>query len=311
MITNDPFNELVGQKQVKKHLNELLLNFNAGSIVPHVLLVAPKGCGKTEFGKAYVRALGKKGKLFNCAGIKSAEGFFNDIVINLVQDQDVTLFFDEAHLLPDPVQALMFTMLNPNKEHSNLVRYKEAEAFIDFRRQSFVFATTDPQGMAEPLRDRCERIDLEDFTQDEMAKIIGDIRTEISDYSLLLDIASYSRGNARGAVKLATQIEGRLAQKEKAGDDHTEFNRKDWDGLVDVYGHLPFGIWRKEMKCLELIAAAGTGAKLGSLAFQMCMSPTVVQKDVEAYLRYLKLISVNDQSKRVLTAKGKALMDAL
>ena len=52
MIKNDPFDELVGQKQVKKHLNELLRNFYAGAIVPHALIVAPKGCGKTEIGTA-------------------------------------------------------------------------------------------------------------------------------------------------------------------------------------------------------------------------------------------------------------------
>ena len=311
MIKNDPFDELVGQKQVKKHLNELLRNFYAGAIVPHALIVAPKGCGKTEIGKAFVRGLGKQGKLFNCAGIKNVEGFFNDIVIQRIHDQDVTLFFDDAHLLPKPVQAFMLSMLNPNKDHCNTVTNGDVEAFIDFRRQSFVFATTDPQGMSEPLRDRCERIDLQDYPQEDIAKIIGDLRPEIEDYTLLMDIANYARGNARGAVKLANQMEGRIAQKEKAGDDHSVFDRADWNGLVDVYGHLPYGIRRKEMMVLELISKAGTGIALGTIAFRVSDSPTMVRLDTEAYLRNLDLIAVNEQSKRVLTPKGRALMDSL
>lgn len=311
MITNDPFQDIVGQKKVKKHLNELLLNFHAGSIVPHVLLVAPKGCGKTEIGKAFVRGLGKKGKLFNCAGIKSVEGFFNDIITTVIHDQDVTVFFDEAHMLPVGVQNLMLSMLNPNKDHSNEVRYKDFEAFIDFRRQSFVLATTDPQGMKEALRDRCERVDLEDYPQADIAKIIGDLRTEVVDYSLLMDIANYARGNARGAVKIAAQMEGRLAQKKAADRDHTVFDRKDWEGMVDVYSFMPYGLRRKEMKLLDLLKTSGTGMKLGEIAFRVGDPPTVVQRDTEAYLRNLELIAVDDQSKRVLTAKGKALMDSL
>ena len=65
------------------------------------------------------------------------------------------------------------------------------------------------------------------------------------------------------------------------------------------------------MMVLELISKAGTGIALGTIAFRVSDSPTMVRLDTEAYLRNLDLIAVNEQSKRVLTPKGRALMDSL
>ena len=77
------------------------------------MIVANKGGGKTklvrEFRKTLVRADGSKPPLIevNCASIKSAEGFFNQIYHTWV-DNGATLFCDEAHMLPQRLQEIFW-----------------------------------------------------------------------------------------------------------------------------------------------------------------------------------------------------------
>lgn len=304
--TADYFDNMVGQDNVKRQLVTMIDGHHGGKPISHTLLVAPKGCGKTEFAKCIARALRKKALLFNSAGIKNAEAFFLDIVTDKLQDKDVTVVFDECHELPKSVQTLMLSMLNPNRQKLNLVLYKDYQAEIDFRRQSFVLATTDPQKVLPALKDRCEIVELEEYKQDEIAQIVGDLVPQVDGQDLLLDVASVCRGNARGACKLAEKIEGHIAAN---GLDR--FGREDWDKVVSNYSILPMGVSRKEWQVLKLVAAAPeSGISLSDLAFRIGDTPNVVRLETEAYLRKLDLITVAEGSKRVLTAKGKVLVGA-
>lgn len=311
MNTNtDYFGNIIGQKAVKKVAGSLVQSHHGGIPVPHILLVAPKGCGKTEIAKCIAKGLNKKGVLFNSAGIKNTEAFMLDVVTDVIQDKDITVIFDECHELPKGVQSLMLSMLNPNSMKRNTVRYKDYEAEIDFRRQSFIFATTDPQKVDKALKSRCKLIELEEYTQSDIADIVSLTRPEIDNASLLLDIANVCRGNARDAVTLGEDIERELAKKPVGERD--EFNRADWARLVDVHGIQPMGISRKEMQLLKLIyGGKQDGVSLSDLAFRIGDTPNVVRLETEAFLRKLELITVTDNSKRILTAKGKVLMDAL
>lgn len=311
MNTNtDYFGNIIGQRAVKKVAKSLVQSHHGGIPLPHILLVAPKGCGKTEIAKCIAKGLNKKGMLFNSAGIKNAESFFLDIVTDVIQDKEVTVIFDECHELPKTVQSLMLTMLNPNKSKGNSVRYKDYEAEIDFRKQSFIFATTDPQKVDKALKSRCKLIELEEYTQSDIADIVSMTRPEIECASLLLDIANVCRGNARDAVTLAEDIERELAKK--SPEERNRFTRADWERLVDVHGIQPMGISRKEMQLLKLIhAGSQDGMSLSDLAFRIGDTPNVVRLETEAFLRKLELITVTEHSKRVLTAKGKVLMSAI
>ena len=57
METTNTFSSIVGQETAKRRLNFYLDGYNATSIVPHLMFVAPKGCGKTTLAKAMARNL--------------------------------------------------------------------------------------------------------------------------------------------------------------------------------------------------------------------------------------------------------------
>ena len=52
-----PFKDIIGQTAAKKQLNFYLRGFDATGIVPHIMLVAPKGAGKTMIGKQFGREM--------------------------------------------------------------------------------------------------------------------------------------------------------------------------------------------------------------------------------------------------------------
>ena len=52
MKTTERFPKIVGQKIAKRKLNFHLDNYQASSVIPHLLFIAPKGYGKTTLAKA-------------------------------------------------------------------------------------------------------------------------------------------------------------------------------------------------------------------------------------------------------------------
>ena len=52
MKTTNRFPRIVGQKIAKRKLDFHLDNFEASSVIPHLMFIAPKGCGKTTLAKA-------------------------------------------------------------------------------------------------------------------------------------------------------------------------------------------------------------------------------------------------------------------
>ena len=53
----DRFKGLIGQTKAKRKLSFHLDNFDATKILPHMMFIAPKGCGKTMLAKAVGRNL--------------------------------------------------------------------------------------------------------------------------------------------------------------------------------------------------------------------------------------------------------------
>ena len=54
---DDRFSGIVGQQKAKRKLKFHLENFDATKILPHMMFIAPKGCGKTTLAKAVGRNL--------------------------------------------------------------------------------------------------------------------------------------------------------------------------------------------------------------------------------------------------------------
>ena len=116
------FPKIVGQDRAKRRLKFYIDGYRASHVIPHLMFIAPKGCGKTMMAKALGKNLTLKDdptkpKPFleiNCSTIKSVKQLFNQIIIPHVNQKECTILFDEASELPKDVTMALLTILNPN-----------------------------------------------------------------------------------------------------------------------------------------------------------------------------------------------------
>jgi Holliday junction resolvasome RuvABC ATP-dependent DNA helicase subunit len=315
------FADIVGQEKPKKELGFYLDSYMRTRMVPNMMIVAAKGQGKTTIARAFAKgliqfdefgqvvqipskldpaALKPKRKAFievNCSTLKSVKQFINGLVIPYIQDKDVTLLFDEASEIPRDVTMALLTILNPNPENRTTFSLDEYVCDFDFRRQTFIFATSEAQKVFHALADRLERITLEDYTDAQLAAIVakGLPGVECKD-DVLLSVSTVLRGNARAAQKMASKImaylKGRLT-----------FGTEDWGTLREILSIYPLGLNAIEIQILGFLAANGHGTSLTCLSAKTGMSRESLQKDSELYLQRHNLMEIQTTG-RIITAQG-------
>jgi Holliday junction resolvasome RuvABC ATP-dependent DNA helicase subunit len=301
------FTELIGQDVAKRKLGFYHQGYLSTRIVPHLMFVAPKGCGKTSLAKAMGKILtqvddSSKPKKFyeiNCASIKNLNQLCNQFIIPHVQQQECTVLFDECSELPKDVTMALLTILNPNPENRTTFSYEDYTMEFDFRRQSFMFATTEAQSIFHALMDRCERVDLEEYTYDELGDIVAlgtpDIKFEDG---LLPKIATVLRGTARSGQKMATNIMSYLGAV-----GGTKFDAEDWKVLMHHLGILPLGLSRIELQVLNILTNKKE-CSLTNLAAKTGLTPECLRRDFEMYLQKMNLMDITTAG-RSITPEGQ------
>jgi Holliday junction resolvasome RuvABC ATP-dependent DNA helicase subunit len=240
----------------------------------------------------------------NCSTLKNVKQFINGLIIPYVQDKDVTLLFDEASEIPHPVAMALLTILNPNPENRTTFAMDEYVCDFDFRRQTFIFATSEVQKVFHALVDRLERLDLQEYTFEHLAKIVqkGAPEVEFQD-NILVDISSVLRGNARAAQKMAGKINTYLKGAKAIG-------LNGWNDLKAILNILPLGLNPIELGVLRHLAMNGDGTSLTCLSAKTGMSRESLQKDVELYLMRHNLMSIETVGRQI-TARGLEYLRAL
>ena len=307
--TTTLFPDIVGQDKAKKKLAFFHRGYKASSIIPHLMFIAPKGCGKTTLAKAIGKQLtdstGKPKRFLeiNCSTIKSVKQFFNQVVVPHISNKECTVLFDEASELPKDVTMMLLTCLNPNENNRNEFAYEDYVVDFDFRIHSFLFATTEAHKIFHALMDRCERVDLEEYSYNQLGTIISRQMKGISfERGVLDDIATILRGNARAAQKMANNMKTYLKTK-----NSKKFTKKDWDIIKDELGILPLGVNRIELIVLKALKEKKE-CSLTHLAAKTGLSAQCLRQDFEMYLQKMNLMEITT-SGRALTKTGHEYLE--
>jgi len=312
MTTEELFPKIVGQERAKRRLKFYIDGYRGTHIIPHIMFIAPKGCGKTMMAKAMGKNLTRKDdptrpKPFleiNCSTIKSVKQLFNQIIIPHVNSKECTILFDEASELPKDVTMALLTILNPNASNRTTFSVEDYVVDFDFSDQSFIFATTEAQHIFHALMDRCERVDLEEYSYEELAEIVCRILPEVGFNKGALDkVASVLRGNARAAQKMATNIQSYLSS---SGGSY--FADADWKSLEHQLGILPLGLSPIELQVLNFLDER-QHCSLTYLAAKTGLTKSCLQRDFEMYLQKHNLMEITTEG-RGITAKGKNYLKA-
>lgn len=302
------FGDIVGQQSVKQKLQFYIEGFRQTSMIPHLMFIAERGCGKTCFATEVAKQLTidgvpKKAKAINCSTLKSVTQFAEQILLPIVHGNDCTLLFDEASEIPKDVTMALLTMLNPNSDNRNTFCYDDYTFEIDFRKHSFMFATTEPQKIFHALMSRCTRIDFEPYEHDMLMTIVEKNVSRNSkitfDDDVRKEIPMVLRGNPREAQKLASDIIT-FCGKNKS----KVFTVKDWETLKKRIGINPLGLNATEIKVLKMLFNSGNvGVRLTDIAAATGFTPSAIQRDAELFLLRTNLVCV--RGGRKLTKQGQ------
>jgi Holliday junction resolvasome RuvABC ATP-dependent DNA helicase subunit len=307
------FDEMIGQDKTKRVLSFYIDAFEKSEILPHLFVVGQRGQGKTMLATQVAKNLRSKtlGRVkpmltINCSTLKNVRQFVEDIALTYIRDQHITVFFDEAHEMPESVQTCMLTVLNPNKHNRNTLRFDDYNIEFDFTKVSFIFATTDPQKVITPLKDRCKMIHMEEYNYSDLAKIVENNSDDIT-YSpeVLEEISSTCRGNARNATLMAKDNITQFAKRHNIYD----IDKRAWKELKCVLGILPLGLENTELQLLKVLKERGS-CSLTNLSAVTGLSGNALRSEFELYLLKHGLMEVAQGGRRI-TAKGAEYLRAL
>lgn len=307
-MNDDIFPEIIGQKNAKEKFKFFLEGFMRDGYVPPIIITGPKGQGKTSIARSFAERLvkseiKKEWIPLNCAYIKNLAQFFTQIVIpKMANGQYVTVFLDETHELPSDLTTVFLSILKENEAVTKFY-YDGAEITFDLQKITWIFATSEPQGVFHSLFDRLENVDLVDYDNYEMAKIIELSVKKLNpnftfEMDALLKAADTCRGNGRSAARLATHIHRQLVS---FSENH--FTEEKWKKLVEVFQYKPKGLEERELILLKTLRSEGQ-CSLTRLSSIIGMTKDAVQKKTEIYLLKLGLIAIETPAGRKLTAKG-------
>ena len=315
------FNGIVGQTRAKKEFLFYLDSYVDTRMIPALMIIASIGQGKTTISNALAKGLYEfnedgvimipsrkdpsklvpKIKTFvevNCSTLTTVNAFINVYVIPFINDKDVTLFFDEAGEIPLEISNMLLTLLNPNPTNQTTLTVGEYTINLDFKRQSFIFATSESQKVLRALSDRCEKITLQDYSNDDLASIIQTGLPDIvCEDGVLNEIADTVRGNARAAQKMATKMLSYLRGSKT-------FLKDDWEAMKEILSIAPLGLNSIELNILAYLDDKVTGTSLTCLSAKTGMSRESLRLDCEIYLQRHGLIEIT-QGGRMITPKGR------
>lgn len=315
MDTNKLFPNVVGQNKVKRKLASYAKNYKANHRIPHLFYSAPKGAGKTHVATAMGRLLASReneGKakrflLVNCSEFKGLSKFVNEFLIPKVVDQEVTVFFDECHMMPKSIANALLTILNPNKDRRTQYSYEDFDMDFDFTRQSFMMATTEYDKVFEPLKSRFTEITLQEYSLEELGKIAAfNLEGYTFEDGVLEDVAAVARGNARTATTLADDIKDNL---DMLGT--TVLTKDVWDYFKYVHSLNPLGLFEREIGVLRVLDENHPTPV--SVSF-VCANVGDTLGTVQNYERMLMkngLMERENNCQRRVTPKGKEYLAAL
>ena len=299
------FTGLIGQDSIKRQLGFYIDTFKETRTIPFLGFFSPKGYGKTVFAQRTMDHLTQEDgserrcETINCSAIRNNESFFQDIVMRIIGSRQVNILFDEAHNLANDVTQALLTICNVSKDPIRNFEFGDSTFTFNFKRIAFLFATTEPDKLFDPLKDRLQSIEFRPYTREDIGKMVDMYCPDILFQDGVREgVIDSIRDNPRSVVKRADEI-----NRYAFGIGHTPyFGKTAWAALEHTLGINPLGLENTEMTVLGVLHKRGA-CSLQTLANVCGMSRSALQRSVENRLIKCGLVEID--VKRRLTDKGR------
>lgn len=303
---------IIGADAIKKQITFYLKNFETTGIFKNLLIIGGRGTGKSKLALEISRHLvdSKTKKIrkliqINCASLTSLDDFFKIVEEHLV-DGEVSCHFDEAEQLDKNIAIALLDILAVNSGYKNSYIYQNETYIFDFRKLSFIFSTTNPEKLLEPLVDRLEVVSIPPYKKDDLTKILAhNLNGYKFSNEVLEELASVARGNPRASVKLAQNIDGFLKR-----NNQTYLDLEDVKKLYQELSVLPLGLTQTELEILRVLKI-NRNCSLTHLAAALGENVQAVRRFSETFLLKNNLIEISSIKGRNLSTNGAKYLKQL
>jgi len=284
------FSHVIGQRHVTEALKIAVdASFQEGKRLDDFCLCGPPGLGKSALVSVVASELAVPFTEVLAQSITSAAEL-NSLLLSATG----VLFLDEVHLLHPVQQHALLQVLDKQRIFISGGKSVHSLPVNEF---TLVGATTNPEGVIQPLMDRFRIVlHLDFYSASELADVVRQrCRTLGWDYepSLLEAIAQRAKGTPRIALRLL-QSARRVAVAEGAKLVMVEHLTR----ACAIERISDTGLDHQQQKYLKLLESGGS--RLGVLAAQLGVAPKVVSQTIEPYLLRAGLILKDEQGRRHL-----------
>ena len=267
-----------------------------------VLLEGPSGCGKTLLGKVVAAELGATlrealGQSFGACD--SINAFLLDA------SDDMVLFIDEAHLMSDLAQTAILraledrVLLLPHGSSSGRSTTIPLSGFTT------ILATTNPEGLVAPLRDRMRLVLQFDYYTPEELTALCRQRAQALRWQVEEEVLALIAGCAKQTPRMALRLLQSCYRTSRA-EDANAISVAHFRRTLRLEGLDPeMGLDRVEQSYLRaLFAAEARPLRLHLLAARLGLPPKTLSDVTERFLVREGLVDRTDAG-RELTRKGR------
>jgi Holliday junction DNA helicase RuvB len=290
------FRHIVGQRHVTQALQIAVeASFAEKKRLDDLLLCGPPGLGKSGLATVLKSELGVPSMIEVLA-----QSITNTAELNSVfMSTESLLFLDEIHLLHPVQQHALLQVLDKRRIFLSGGKSVQSIPVAPF---TLIGATTDPDGLIQPLIDRFRIVLHLDFnSHEELAEIVRQrCRALAWDFEpeLLAEIAQRAKGTPRIALRLLQS-----ARRVQVAEGATTVAVHHLQHACEIERISDLGLDNMQQKYLALLASGPQ--RLNVLASMLGVSPKVLQKTVEPYLLRSRLVVKDDAGRRNLTEIGQ------
>jgi Holliday junction DNA helicase RuvB len=272
--------------------------WNQGTKLCHMLMAGGAGLGKTELSHILAKEMGCELHEQLAQNIKDPKDLHAFLLTP--KDREVVLL-DEIHELPAIAQTTLYRAMENRQIFLDCKRGKKSRP-LKIANFTILGATTDPQKLLQPLRDRFKMVlDYQFYSAQELEAMLR-IRVQqlgwaVED-SVFALISQRGKGVPRIALRLLESVKmlASSLNEEVLRTDH--FHRTCQIESID-----PKGLTGNEVKYLEILYENDGSARLNVIASRLGLHPKHVSTIIEQFLIRDGLVTKNN-SVRVLTQDG-------
>ena len=289
----------IGQEQVVQRSRIALdAAWNQGTKLPHMLMQGGPGLGKTELSHILAREMGCDLHEQLAQNIKDPKDLHSFLLTP--EDREVVLL-DEIHELPPIAQTTLYRAMENQQIFLECKKGKKSRP-LKIANFTILGATTDPQKLLQPLRDRFKLIlDYQFYTAQELELMI---RTRVQQLRWIVEepVLSHIAERGKGVPRIALRLLESVKMLASSENDE-EIRLRHFYRTCEIESIDPKGLTLNEVRYMKILYESNGSARLNVIASRLGLNPKHVSSIIEQFLIRDGLVTKNN-SVRVLTQDG-------